>query len=60
MVMDALSAGALGPLVSRAGWINRTACAEDHGGGPGPETADCAMVRFVIDGVVSEGAILAC
>src|SRR6185312_3496743 len=26
-----------------AGWINRTACAEDYGGGPGSKTADCAM-----------------
>jgi transposase len=44
VVMDALSAWRRsGPLVSRAGWINRTACSEDYGGGPGPKTADCAM-----------------
>ena len=44
VVMDALSARRRsGPLVSRAGRINRTACAEDYGGGPGPKTADCAM-----------------
>ena len=34
---------AQGPLVSRAGWINRTACSEDYGGGPGPKTTDCAV-----------------
>ena len=46
-----------GPLVSRAGRINRTACAEDSGGDPGPKLL-IALWRFVIDGVVPEGAIL--
>jgi hypothetical protein len=27
----------------RTGWINRAACPQNHGGGPGPKTADRAV-----------------
>ena len=44
VAMDALPARCCsGLLVPRTGWINRAACSQNHGGGPGSKTADCAL-----------------
>ena len=44
VAMDTLPASCCsGLLVPRKGWINRTACSKNHGGGPGSKTADRAV-----------------
>jgi hypothetical protein len=45
-----------GLLVPRTGWIDRAACSQNHDGG-WPELL-IALWRFVIDGVLPEGAVL--